>query len=118
MFTFKTNQIFKDEKCIGGKSAGRSFCKEVESKLAKGRVTIDFDGTDLITQGFSDEFLSPMLKYYGLELFQQVKFKNCSAGVRAMITSPANRFFSDAPKLSTNAERSKMSKDNRSLNEI
>ena len=85
MFIFKTKQIFKDEKCVGGKVAARSFRKEVESKSAEGPVTIDFEGTDLIIQGFSDEFLGPLSKYYGLKLFQQVKFKNCSDGVRVMM---------------------------------
>lgn len=30
MRIFKMNQVFKDEKCIGGKTAGRSFRKDKE----------------------------------------------------------------------------------------
>ena len=96
MHTFKMSQVFKDEKCIGGKVSGSFFRNEVEIKLAKGPVLIDFEGVDLITQSFSDEFLGPILAHEGQEILREIKFKNCSEGVQAAILSTAHRFLTDA----------------------
>ncbi|MBI3312609.1 MAG: STAS-like domain-containing protein [Candidatus Omnitrophica bacterium] len=61
---------------------------------------IDFEGTDLITQGFSDEFLGPILLDNGQDIFWRIKFKNCSDDVRAMILSTSRRFLSGAQPIS------------------
>ena len=99
MHTFKMSQVFKDEKCIGGKASGSFFRNEVEIKLAKGPVLIDFEGVDLITQSFSDEFLGPILAHEGQEILREIKFKNCSEGVQAAILSTAHRFLTDAQSI-------------------
>ncbi|MBI3312935.1 MAG: STAS-like domain-containing protein, partial [Candidatus Omnitrophica bacterium] len=68
--------------------------------MAKGPVVIDFEGTNLITQGFSDEFLGPILLDNGQDIFRRIKFKNCSDDVRTMILSTARRFLSGAQPIS------------------
>lgn len=100
MHTLKMNQIFKDEKCIGGKTIGSFFRNEVEIELAKGPVLIDFEGVELITQSFSDEFLGPILAHNGQEILRQTKFRNCSDGVQAVILSTAHRFLKDTQSVS------------------
>lgn len=100
MKTFKMNEIFKDEKCIGGKANGSFFRNEVEISMSKGPVIIDFEGVELITQSFSDEFLGPILTHDGQEALRHVKFKDCSEGVRTAILSTAHRFLSDRQSIS------------------
>ena len=100
MSTFKINQIFKDEVCVGGKASGQLLREKIETELAKGPIMIDFEGTDLITQGFSDEFLGPILIENGQDVFRRIKFKNCSDDVQAIILSTARRFLLDMPSIS------------------
>ena len=92
--------IFKDNVCIGGK-AGCVFLRyQIKEALSEQQVIIDFGGIELITQGFCDEFLGPILAHNGQEVFRQIKFKNCSDGVQAAILSTAHRFLSDAQSIS------------------
>jgi len=100
MKTFKMNEIFMDEKCIGGKANGSFFRSEVQIAVSKGEVIIDFEGVELITQSFSDEFLGPILAHEGQEAFRHIKFRGCSEGVQAVILSTAHRFLSDCQTIS------------------
>ena len=98
---FKMKEIFKDEVCIGGKASGAALAKKIDSALMQGPVTMDFVGIDLVTQGFSDEFLSRLLGRKGERLFEVLKFKDCSDGVRIMLTSTANRFLKTLHSIET-----------------
>ena len=100
MKQLKIKDIFKDEVCIGGKANGRFLSNEVEIELARGPVTIDFAGIDLITQSFSDEFLGPIVENQGSRVFDILHFKNCSSEIQVILTSTARRFWVDLPAIS------------------
>ena len=100
MKTFKMRELFKEEKCIGGKASGSFFRNEIQIALPKGPVLIDFEGVELITQSFSDEFLGPILAYEGQEILRKIKFKNCSEEIQTIILSTARRFLSDRESVS------------------
>jgi hypothetical protein len=100
MRIFKMKDMFKGEKCISGKATGSFFRNEVEIALAKGPVIIDFDGIEVITQSFSDEFLGPILAHEGQDVLRTLKFKSCSEEIQAIILSTAHRFLSDAKAVS------------------
>lgn len=100
MKVFKVNEIFKGEKCISGKATGSFFRNEVEIALAKDPVVVDFEGIEVITQSFSDEFLGPILAHEGQDILRTLKFKNCSEEVQTVILSTAHRFLSDTKAVS------------------
>ena len=100
MEVIKVNEVFKDEKCISGKATGSFFRNEVEIVLAKTPVIIDFEGIEVITQSFSDEFLGPIFAHQGQDILKTLKFKNCSEEVQAVILSTAHRFLSDTKAVS------------------
>lgn len=100
MKILKVNEIFKDEKCISGKATGSFFRNEVEIALAKDPVVVDFEGIEVITQSFSDEFLGQILAHEGQDILRTLKFKNCSEEVQAVILSTAHRFLSDTKAVS------------------
>ncbi len=93
--------IFGDEVCVGGKAGGAFLRRQIEAVIHQQHsVVLDFKGLDLITQGFCDEFLGPILQANGQEIFRQIKFRNCSEGVQAAILSTAHRFISDVQSIS------------------
>lgn len=100
MQVIKVNEVFKDEKCISGKATGSFFRNEVEIVLAKNPVIIDFEGIEVITQSFSDEFLGPIFAHEGQDILKTLKFKNCSEEVQAVIMSTAHRFLVDTKAVS------------------
>ncbi|HOE68545.1 MAG TPA: STAS-like domain-containing protein [Candidatus Omnitrophota bacterium] len=100
MQVIKVNEVFKGEKCISGKATGSFFRNEVEIALAKNPVIIDFEGIEVITQSFSDEFLGPIFSHEGQDVLRTLKFKDCSEEVQAVILSTAHRFLSDRKAVS------------------
>ena len=94
MDVFRMADIFKGEKCIGGKASGSFARNELEIKLAKSPVVVDFESVEMITQSFCDEFLGPILQHEGQDILKSLKFKNCSEDVQAIILSTAGRFLS------------------------
>ena len=101
MRTITIKKIFGDEVCVCGRASGALLREQIEVALVQQEsVVIDFKGLDLITQGFCDEFLGPILQANGQETFRQIKFKNCSEDVRAIILSTASRFLSDTQAIS------------------
>ena len=93
--------MFQDEVCMGGKANGALLRQQIEAIMPQQQpIVIDFEGLSLITQGFCDEFLGPILAHNGQDILRQIKFKNCSDGVQAAILSTAHRFLSDAQSIS------------------
>lgn len=100
MRVFSMKEKYQDEKCISGKATGSFFRNEVQIALAKGPVIVDFEGIEVITQSFADEFLGPILAHEGQDILRTLKFKNCSEEVQTAILSTAHRFLSDKQAVS------------------
>jgi len=83
-----------------GKANGRFFYNEVEIALSKGPVVVDFEGVQLITQSFSDEFLGPVVIHHGVKVFEKVTFKGCSQDIKDILISTAQRFAADTQTVS------------------
>jgi hypothetical protein len=85
MSTFKLNKLF--ETCdIGSRHNGKILREKVEPFILDNKkVSLDFEGINLVTQSFIDEVLGVLIRKKGPIVTSQIKFKNCNESVKGVV---------------------------------
>ena len=52
----------------------------------KQEITLDFGGIESATQSFIHALISDLIRKYGIEVLDQISFKNCTETVKKIIT--------------------------------
>ncbi|MDA8337026.1 MAG: STAS-like domain-containing protein [Peptococcaceae bacterium] len=75
---------------IGSRHSGRILREKIEAVLGNSNIVLlDFDGINLVTQGFIDEALGVIIRRMGPAFQGRVHFKNCNELVQTVITMVA-----------------------------
>ncbi len=60
--------------------------KEIIPILEKGEdIIIDFERIDEVTQSFTHALISDLIRNYGIDVLDRIKFKNCNSTVTKII---------------------------------
>lgn len=60
--------------------------KKINPELKKGNeVELDFDGIASVTQSFIHALISQLIRRYGSDILERIRFRNCNATVRKII---------------------------------
>ncbi|ACN98218.1 hypothetical protein SULAZ_0390 [Sulfurihydrogenibium azorense Az-Fu1] len=86
MVVIKVKEIFNQD-MLGSRENGLILRQKVEEELSRSSiVVIDFEGIDLTTQGFVDEFIGVLIREKGLDFVREhIKIKNASDFVKLII---------------------------------
>jgi len=63
-------QNFIESDFAGSRQSGEKIRKEIEKKLSKDGVTLDFGGINMITQSFGDEIIGIMTRINGVDFIK------------------------------------------------
>ena len=73
---------FAENKDVAMKIRTESIAPSIEKNED---ITIDFENIESVTQSFIHALLSQLIRHYGVEVLDSIKFRNCSEPVKKII---------------------------------
>ncbi|MFH1440053.1 MAG: STAS-like domain-containing protein [Candidatus Woesearchaeota archaeon] len=76
---------------VGDFAENKDLAREIRIKKLipnierKQKITLDFNGIDSATQSFIHALISDLIRNYGIEVLDQIYFKNCSETIKKII---------------------------------
>ena len=77
---------------VGAFAENKDIARDIrENKIRpaleeKQKVTLDFNNVDSVTQSFIHAMISDLIRNYGIEVLENIYFKNCNETIQKIIS--------------------------------
>lgn len=76
---------------ISSRHNGKILREKIEPYINVNKpIILDFNGVNLVTQGFMDEFIGVLIRSSGPSIIKNIKFKNCNEAIKGVIKLVVN----------------------------
>ncbi|MCK5039813.1 MAG: STAS-like domain-containing protein [Candidatus Aenigmarchaeota archaeon] len=81
---------------VGSFAENKDFARDIRLKKIipalenNQEVTLDFEGIDSATQSFIHALISDLIRKYGMEVLDEIYFKNCNETIKKIINIVAD----------------------------